>query len=432
MSHGFHTPHHKTGQVPLTIASLNENGYGVGQKAGQTLTVARTVPGDVAVVAPRTSSRWAAADLVKLLQPGPERVESGCAAFERGCGGCQWLHLDYKAQLEWKQKNFAAILRARANFKGTFLPIVAMDKPEGYRNKLSLKTANGRFVFVPESGEALAPRDCRVQTPALQKAWNALRNFKVAPGIEQAHLRSNAAGQVGIHVFASERPSLDAELRRLKETVDAVGLGATSRRGYRVLGDAVLTQTIGGTVWLVPHNGFFQTNEPMAGALLQEVRRAAAVTDADRVLDLYCGAGFFGLALAGLAREVVGIDDNAQSIEAATAGAVRSAAGNARFLAGDLGAVLAGLETDRNETAIVDPPRDGLLPHALEALIARAPRRIVYVSCYPQSLARDLKALAQAGWKATSCTPVDMFPHTSHLEAVVTFERFSGSRPTAR
>jgi tRNA/tmRNA/rRNA uracil-C5-methylase (TrmA/RlmC/RlmD family) len=120
---------------------------------------------------------------------------------------------------------------------------------------------------------------------------------------------------------------------------------------------------------------------------------------------------------------VVGIEENPQSVEAAGASARASGLGNTRFLAGDLGAVLATVDRVPGEVAVVDPPREGLLPRALELLVARAPKRIVYISCYPQSLVRDLKALAKAGWKATSCTPVDMFPHTSHLETVVTLEK---------
>jgi 23S rRNA (uracil1939-C5)-methyltransferase len=190
-----------------------------------------------------------------------------------------------------------------------------------------------------------------------------------------------------------------------------------------VAGEAVLTQTVAGTTWLIPHNGFFQTNEPLAVVLLGLVRTEAKATKADRVLDLYCGAGFFGLALAADAKEVVGIEENPQSVEAAGASALHSGIANARFLVGDLGAVLANLPRVAGEIAVVDPPREGLLPRALEALIARSPKRIVYVSCYPQSLVRDFKALAAAGWRGVSCTPVDMFPHTSHLEVVVTLER---------
>jgi len=147
------------------------------------------------------------------------------------------------------------------------------------------------------------------------------------------------------------------------------------------------------------------------------------VSRADRVLDLYCGAGFFGLALASTAHDVVGIEENPQSVDAALASAQRSGIGQARFLAGDLGAVLASVEVFPSEVALVDPPREGLLPPALAALKTRRPQRIVYVSCYPKSLVRDLKELMAAGWKTTACTPVDMFPHTSHVETVVTLER---------
>ena len=377
--------------------------------------------------APKSADRWTSADLVKVVHPGPDRVPSPCQGFDDGCGGCQWLHLSYTGQIAWKEKNLVALLRTRAGFRGRIDPLVPMARPEGYRNKLSLKNLGGRLVFVPEINESpLAPAHCLVQTPALEKAWEALRPFRVAGGVEQVHLRSNAAGQIGVHAFVKDgSPGLEAALRALREACPgAVGLGVTGRSGYRVVaGESTLAQTLGATTWLVPHNGFFQTNEVQAGALLDLVRQSARVTPADRVLDLYCGVGFFGLALAPGAREVVGIEENRQSVEAAQASAKASGIGNARFLAGDLGSVLATVEKTTAEIAVVDPPREGLLPRALEALIARSPRRIVYVSCYPQSLVRDVKALTAAGWRGVGCTPVDMFAHTSHVEVVLTLEK---------
>lgn len=413
--------------VELTITGLNEHGYGVGQKAGQTLSVARTAPGDHVLTGPPESpNRWTTAPLLKVLKPGPDRVDPQCQGFTEGCGGCQWLHWAYPAQTAWKEKTLAALLRTRAGFRGTLVPLAAAVT-EGYRNKLSLKNVGGRLLFVPETDESpLAPLECRVQTAALQRAWAVLRSQGVPPAVEQLHLRSNERGQVGLHAFVKDTSSsTDAALKRLFDLVPgAIGLGATTRQGYRtVAGEPSLAQTLGTTTWLVPHNGFFQTNAVQAAVLLDVVRQQARVTRADRVLDLYCGAGFFGLALAAQAREVVGIEENLQSVEAARASADTSGVRNARFLSGDLGAVLATVPTEGREMAVVDPPREGLLPRALELLIARSPQRIVYVSCYPQSLVRDLKALAAAGWRAVSCTPVDMFPHTTHLEAVVTLER---------
>lgn len=420
--------HRSSKPQSLTITSLNEMGYGVGQKAGQTITVARTAVGDVVTIhAPRNADRWTSAELIKVVQPGPERIEPGCRAFVLGCGGCQWQHLAYGAQVSWKEKNLTALLRTRAGYKGPLHPLAAMERPEGYRNKLSLKNLEGRLVLVPETDDKpLSPAQCPVQTPALQTAWSALRTLTCPPAIEQVHLRSNFRGEVGVHAFVKDGAGgLAAALEALfRACPGAVGLGATGRSGYRkVVGEPVLPQVLGSTTWLIPHNGFFQTNAVQAQVLLDVVRREARVTKNDRVLDLYCGAGFFGLAVASGAKDVLGIEENPQSVAAAQASAHASGITNARFLAGDLGTVLAGLGPSSGEVAIVDPPREGLLPRALQAIVARSPRRIVYISCYAPSLARDFKLFAAAGWRGDSCTPVDMFPHTSHLETVMTLER---------
>ncbi len=417
--------------LKLNITALNENGFGVAQKAGQTLTVARTAPGDQVQTSPaHSAAKWSSADLLKVVSPGPDRVESSCAAFSAGCGGCQWLHLNYAAQLTWKEKNLAVVLRERAGYKGKIEPLKGMASPVGYRNKLSLKNAGEKWVFVPEfDGAPVSPAQCLVQTPALQAAWGFLRTRPAPPALEQLHLRSNTAGQVGVHAFGKEDAALQKALTALLAGCPGViGWGVSTRKGYHAGGgDSVLPQTLattaGATTWLLPHNGFFQTNAVQAGELLALVQREARVTRKDRVLDLYCGVGFFGLALASQAREVVGIEENPQSVAAAEASARHNGLANTRFLAGDLGPVLAGLDREPTEVAVVDPPREGLLPRALDALIARAPRRLVYISCYAPSLARDFKVLVKAGYRGVSCAAVDMFPHTSHLETVLTLER---------
>ena len=424
---------------PWTITTLNEAGFGVGQTGGQFVAVARTAPGDVVVTGPPASrDRWTHAPLVQVVKPGPERVTPPCPAFERGCGGCQWQHLSYPAQLTWKEKTLAGVLRGRGGFTGKLNALVP-SPTEGYRNKLSLKNENGRAVFVPEFEGTLSPSECRVQTPALQKAWAFLRTQRLPRGVDQLHLRSNDLGQVGVHVFANRHGTSGFEFLHLIPgfvgagvTLSTTGPAKVGGTAYRVWGgEAYLKQTValagaepslGRQVsYLVPHNGFFQTNAVQASALLSVVRRE--VGQKGRLLDLYCGSGFFALALADLFDEVVGIEVNSQSVEAARQSALISGVPNAQFLAGDLGPVLAQLGRAKDEVAVIDPPREGLLPQALAALTERAPRRLVYVSCYPVALARDLKRLAAAGWKARSCSPVDMFPHTSHVEAVLTLER---------
>ncbi|NNM53978.1 MAG: class I SAM-dependent RNA methyltransferase [Spirochaetales bacterium] len=435
---------------PWTITTLNEAGFGVGQTGGRFVAVARTAPGDVVVTGPLASrERWTHAALVQVVKPGPDRVTPPCPAFERGCGGCQWQHLSYPAQAAWKEKTLAGVLRGRGGFTGKLNALV-LSATEGYRNKLSLKNENGRAVFVPEFEGTLSPAECRVQTAALQKAWAFLRTQRLPRGVDQIHLRSNELGQVGVHVFANRHGTAGFEILRLIPGFVGAGVTLPTKTGpavhpigggtYQVWGgDAYLRQSVtvaaengpspAGALgsgprqlsYLVPHNGFYQTNETQASALLDVVRRE--VGQKGRLLDLYCGSGFFALALADLFDEVVGIEVNAHSVEAARQSALLSGVKKAQFLVGDLGAVLAQLAPAKDEVAVIDPPREGLLPQALAALTERAPRRLVYVSCYPVSLARDLKRLAAAGWKARSCTPVDMFPHTSHVEAVLTLER---------
>lgn len=417
----------------VTITSLSDLGYGIAQKAGQTLSVARTSVGDQVQVGPADKpGKWSSAPLLRVVKPGPDRVDPPCEAFVRGCGGCQWLHLDYSSQHHWKEKNLLQLLRTRAGFSGSYSGLVSaatieQPVPQGYRNKFSLKNDRHRFVLVPETGEhPLSPQTCFVQTRALQQAWEVLKSWTVPEGIDQVHLRSNDQGQVGVHAFVNDgAKGLDAHLGTLLKLLpQAVGIGATSRHGYRVVaGEGTLTQRIGELQWLVPHNGFFQTNSVMAERLLELVAKQAAAKGSDTILDLYCGTGFFGLAFAGNVQRVVGIEENPQAVLAARQSAQVSGLSQTEFHVGDLGTVLSGLPVSGHEIVVVDPPREGLLPGAVAALSARKPERIVYVSCYPPTLARDLKALVKEGWRTRSAGAVDMFPHTSHVEAVVTLTR---------
>jgi 23S rRNA (uracil1939-C5)-methyltransferase len=414
-----------TETVEATVTGLNEYGDGVVQERGRVVKVARTVPGDRIVVrVPQDGRRYLYGELVKLARPSAKRVDPRCPAFTEGCGGCQWLQLDYAEQLHWKTRIVRDLLKQRCPVPIKVQDIIPMERPEAYRNKLSLRNEKGRLVFMQDfDGAVVAPEQCRVETLPNQAAWTFLRGLEAPPDLLQLHLRSALDGSVGACIFARQAGQ---PVRRFAEALLAgpfAGVGAQVRQEWIHLGGReYLEHRVMGMDFRIPLNGFFQTNYVQAEALLGLALSQLGAGPGERVLDLYCGSGFFSLPLARRAREVLGVENNAASVDTARDNARRNGVTNARFEADDVARALEDLRPGDWQAILIDPPRSGCEPAVLEHILRLAPRRLVYVSCSPESLARDLKVLLKAGWRAAFCQPVDMFPHSFHTETVVRLE----------
>lgn len=433
--------------------------------------------------------------LERLLRPSPDRVAPDCAAHAAGCGGCPWLGLDYARQLEWKQRILADVLARRAGLAVEVLPTLGMapgpealagagldgtsgtgaadarlpdaggpgpagsgaagtqlagagsaGRPLGYRNKMSLVNAAGRMAFLKDhSEEPVFPALCGVATPPIARVWQAIRDWELPPEILQVHLRSGGA-EVGVDFFVKRLTQPVHELAgRLMQLPGVAGVGASSYRSHEHLtGRDHVEEAVAGWRYRIPLNGFFQTNTTMAEALLRLV--LARLGSGESLLDLYCGGGFFTIPAARQFGRVLGVENNAGSIAAAgqnwrlnqSAGTEKTGpTGRNRlrplepeFRCADVAQALASLKPGAWQTMLLDPPRSGCGEAVVRQILRLAPRRIVYVSCSPESLARDLKALA-GHYRVVFCQPVDLFPHTFHMEAVVVLEpgRQTFSRP---
>jgi 23S rRNA (uracil1939-C5)-methyltransferase len=266
----------------------------------------------------------------------------------------------------------------------------------------------------------VVPQDCLVETEANQRAWAVLRTKELPPEVLQVHFRS-AGADIGICLFVKRLTVRAREFAMdlFQSIPGAVGIGAAGYHDYQlVAGVGAVEQSLGGIRYRIPLNGFFQTNHQQALVL-----RDLAVTwlepgKTDRVLDLYCGAGFFSLALARLSERVVAIESNHESTRAGIENARLNGLANVRFVTSDVAHGLTALRRGDFGLALLDPPREGCDPEVLRSLIRVQPRRIAYVSCSPETLGRDLRVLADAGYRLEFCQPVDMFPHTAHIELV--------------
>ncbi|MGD8866536.1 MAG: class I SAM-dependent RNA methyltransferase [Gemmatimonadales bacterium] len=417
----------------LTIEAIVAGGDGLARAAdGRVVFVPRTVPGErVEVEYSEEHRQWARGRLVRIVEPGPGRREPPCPYYAV-CGGCQLQHLEYATQRESKASIITDTLR---RLGGIVLPapeVVPSALELGYRNRITLllrragsRVAAGYHAFPDPSG--LIDIDaCPLAEPAINRAWVSLRSTwgplaqRLPSGGElRLTLRATAAGEVGLAVEGGEG---DGEPDDLLEAVD--GLESIWRLGRKgeadwYVGKATLADDWGDYTLRVAGTTFIQVNRSVAAKLEAYVREEIGEPRGMHVVDVYCGFGHRALRLAWAGAHVVGIDSDRHAIAMADAAAAESGA-PARFVAAPAGRALA--RELSSQLVILNPPRRGIEKEVVESLLRTPPGRIIYVSCDPATLARDLKALSGT-FGITACRAFDMFPQTAQVESVVTLDR---------
>lgn len=422
----------KSRLIETEISSLDHYGAGRASLPEGSLIVQRALPGDIVKVKiNHTKGHFAYADIIQIVKPSEKRINSGCKAFEAGCGGCQWLHLDYEEQIAWKGKLLKNLLLNKAGLSLTIEPVVPMQEPRRSRNKFSLLNDGGRPVFIQEnSSKPIALENCPMETAAIQAFYDKLKNIPIPNEILQLHIRGADHGQIGLDLFI-KRMSPDVKryaMKLVKDTGCLSGVSATSYRDSHILtGKPSVEITVGEYHYRVPLNGFFQTNTVQA-EVLQKLVIESIPPESNVLLDLYCGVGFFTLPAARIAQKVLGIESNTQAVESAVLNAKLNKQNNAEFMSGDVKRVLNGLKGGIFDTIILDPPRAGLEPEVIAEIKRLGAKTLLYVSCSPESLARDLVLLKEAGYEAVRCVPVDMFPQTFHVETLVILRSSPGKK----
>src|SRR5580765_953268 len=442
--------------LDLTIDDLAFGGEGVGRVQGYVLFVRGAVPGDrlrVRIVEAR--SRFGRAAIESLERPSPDRVEAPCAYFGR-CGGCRLQHLSYTAQLRFKEKQVRDCLE-RIGGLGEFemRPILAAPDPYGYRNKMEFTVVPGGNG--PEIGLHQADRydvvldieRCHLQSETMNtllgelRAQSRARRLSVYDQDSGAGLlrfatvregRRTGEAMVNIVAAAPDVETLTPVAEQLRARVPAVAsvvLNVNAKKAsvavgteeHLLLGRDHIRESLGGLTFQVSASSFFQTNTVQAERLFQVVEAACEFDGTETVMDLYSGTGAISLLLARRSRWVYGIEVSS----AAVADAVRNGLENCTFLPGEVRHVLPTLMRDgvRADVVVADPPRAGFHPKALNALATLGPARLVYVSCNPSTLARDVGDLVRQGYRLEWVEPVDMFPQTPHIEAVARLRRAS-------
>ncbi len=446
----------KNQTLTCRVEGLGANGEGICRHDGQVVFVPFSLPGEEIVLrVQKTGKSHGYGKVLDVLVPSPSRVQPPCPYFFR-CGGCSVQHMDYDSQLDFKKRQVADCLSRMGGIRQPVNPVIGMDHPWKYRNKTAMPvaaTADGPAAgyYAPRSHRLVPVTSCLIAHQTSDAAADCvirwMKRFEVSSYDERSkdglvrHIitRTSRLGQVMVTLSVNGRsiPHQNELSEMLQEALPAftsLCLTAQEEGDNVILGDDYqalvgsgrLTEQISGLEFDFSPLSFSQVNLEVCEKMYAHAIKEADVRPGDCLADLYCGAGAISLLAAKSSARVIGIELSPSAIHDAKANAERNGTGNARFLEGRVEAVLPELVRPgklKVDVVLLDPPRKGAHPDALDAIGQAAPRKIVYISCHPASQARDAAILCGFGYRVVSAQPFDMFCQTSEIENVLAFER---------
>lgn len=412
--------------MQVEIEKLTFGGAGIGRTNGKVIFVKGGLPGEVLEVRiTKDKGRYAEASIEEVLRTSPERTQALCPVFGE-CGGCQFQHLKYPFQLSAKEDILRETLERIGGLRDIEIePIVPSVKGYGYRNRVTLSTwfQKGRYHlgFYEEGSHKRVPIDsCPIASSIINEAIFRLNKFFSSIDnphypLAKIHIASDGkTAHISLVPFGEKGPK---KLNALRDHVKkSLGMGNVSVAGYH---EEEFEFTQSGLKFYSTPSVFIQSNREINERLVETLVEWADLKGHERVLDLYCGVGNFSLHLAKRAKEVVGVDVSAKAIKLAKKGAEANSIMNVTLDSSpsELYAEESLKRGDKFDLVILDPPREGA-KELLKALGELSPEKIIYVSCDPSTLARDLKMLADVGYRLMKIRPFDMFPHTYHIESL--------------
>lgn len=464
---GFNTePAQKGSIVEVEIGNLAFGGRGIAKTGGMVVFIDKALPGDI--VKARVTKRkpqYAEAEMIEIVRPSPKRETPRCAIFGR-CGGCTWQNFDYEEQIRYKQQHVEEALRHIAGQNQlTVRPIIGSPEPWSYRNKMEYSFGIGadrnitigfhrtgdyrhieqvhRCEIQPEPlNDLLSWLTAELNSEAQREGahfvpYDQVRHTGFLRHLVLRYSATNGEFLAAILTAPDKWRGAEDVARRLFERFPQcrgfiwgtnAGLSDVARVEKLCLqtGTGWIEEQLGDKRFRVSTFSFFQTNTPGAKLLYDAVKEFCELTGRETVLDAYCGTGTIGIYLSGLAEKVVGIELVREAVWDARFNAQLNGASNCTFLAGEMRDVLQTLPQTlgaRFDRVVIDPPRGGMDKKSLRLLIGIGAPLLVYVSCNPATLARDAVSLSEAGYRLELVQPVDMFPHTWHVESVIKFRR---------
>ena len=439
------------------IDGYSSEGLGIARVNGAVVFVPHAVRGEeIDLRITKVMKTSCAGEIVKIHNPSPERMEPECP-YAGKCGGCAYRHLTYPEELWAKRQRVQDALTRIGGLELTVEEILGAKNPEHYRNKSQYPVgADGSIGFFQARTHKVVPiRRCLIQTEATDRTAQAvgewMRRYKISAYdettgkglVRHVCVRVNRKGESLCCVVVNgnkvpREPELAAYVTAAVPHTVGVLLNSNTRRGNVVLGDKYRTlfgrnylmDTLCGLEFKLSMPSFYQVNRDQAEVLYGKALKFAGLTGNETVLDLYCGIGTITLCLAKAAKRVIGAEIVPPAIRDAKENALRNHIENAEFFCGDAADIAAKLESDglRPDVVTVDPPRKGLAPEVIASVAAMGPEKVVYVSCDPATLGRDVKIFREFGYEAKRAAAVDMFPGTAHVETVCLLSKLNAKQ----
>lgn len=451
----MNTPVNKNDQLTVYIEDLTHDGSGVAKVDGYPLFIHGGLPEEKAEVrVVKTLKNYGFAKLLNIVEPSPFRVEAPCPVFYE-CGGCQLQHINYEGQLKWKEKMVRNVMQRLGKIDAPVLPVKGMDNPWEYRNKSQIPfgLVDGEVIagfYQAKSHRIADTPTCLIQSDEADRLMRAFKEhaleLDLVPYNEDTkkgqlrHLvvRKGKATDEVMVVLVTKHPKLskkEAIIELIKEVepkVTSIMQNVNSKNTNVIFGDQTnllwgkptIEDLIGDVRFEISARSFYQVNPEQTEVLYQQALDYAQLEGEETVIDAYCGIGTISLFLAQKAKQVLGVEIVPQAIEDAKRNAELNGFTNTYFEAGPAEEVIPRWykEGKTADVLVVDPPRKGCDEALLTTIIEQRPKRVVYVSCNPATLARDLRILEDGGYRTQEIQPVDMFPQTTHCEAVAWLE----------
>lgn len=443
-------------RLNVYVEDLTHDGSGVAKVEGYPLFIPGALPGEqVEVKVGKTLKNYGFAKLLNIIEASPQRVEPPCPVFW-DCGGCQMQHLSYEGQLIQKQKQVRDVMERIAKLPDVpVLPVKGMDNPWRYRNKSQIPFGeqNGRIVsgFYKSRTHQIVDTDvCIIQSEEADELMATLKREMLILGMDAYNERTHkgmlrhlivrkgkATGEIMVVLVTSKRKFPEREavvemIKRFVPEVTSIMHNVNSEKTNVIFGNetsclygkSFIIDSIGDIDFEISARSFYQVNPEQTEVLYGQALEYAQLTGRETVIDAYCGIGTISLFLAQQAKEVYGVEIVPQAIEDAKRNAELNDIDNAHFEAGPAEEVIPKWyeQGKRFDVLVVDPPRKGCDEKLLQTILTYKPKRVVYVSCNPGTLARDLRILEDGGYKTQEVQPVDMFPQSSHVECVALIE----------
>ncbi|WP_432667177.1 23S rRNA (uracil(1939)-C(5))-methyltransferase RlmD [Wukongibacter baidiensis] len=436
-----------SGRVKANCIAMDEEGKGIIEINGKRVSVPYLIEGERAVVDLIKKRNYTTAKVHQIETKSKDRVESKCKHFYQ-CGGCQLQHMTYEAQSNYKEK----LVEGLMGRYGKVNKIITMDQPYDYRNKIHSTLSQGKNreiisgIYEQYSHRVIPIDRCIIQDPRADEIIKSIRelmkSFKMRPFDEdtgQGFLRhiliktGFTSGQIMVVlvvsklIFPSKNNFVKALLKKHPE-ITTIVMNVNNRRTSVVLGNTekvlygkgFIEDTLCGQVFQISPKSFYQINPVQTEKLYNKAIEMAQLKESEVVFDAYSGIGTIALILSSKVKKVIGVEVNKDAVQDAIKNAKRNKIKNARFYQGDAGEFMAQMAEEKEtvDTLFMDPPRSGSDEKFLSSIVKLSPKKVVYISCNPVTQARDLEYLTKNGYKVKEIQPVDMFPHTHHVETV--------------